>query len=382
MEAQNNVLAPRVKGVCPGLTDPMVTGDGLLTRIRPAGRPVTADQWRCVATIANTLGNGVVELTSRANIQIRGLDTDGLEQAITLSVKAGLSTGDALADQRRGIIVNPLAGNDPDAHHTQSSELATEIVKALTDAQLADLPAKWAIVVDDDGTWPLELPMADLRLVAERDHRWSVCAPHLVGITDRPVEWTVRFAEVCNTHRCRGRDLTVVQRADLLPLQPVGDRPVPRSHSATRPGVRRGRDGGNVVTAPFLGVCTAADIERIAELVDRSGHEPRLTPTRSLAWVHLDQPAIDTISTVCDDLGWLTTSDDDRALVTACIGSLGCNASHIDTHAYAEALVADGVHEPTHLSGCVKQCGAPQQVTRIYATASGMVAVDADKDCT
>src|SRR5260370_38402398 len=65
--------APLRRGVCPGLSQPMVTGDGLLARITPTGATISCDAFRALCAAARRRGNGVMEVTSRGSVQIRGL---------------------------------------------------------------------------------------------------------------------------------------------------------------------------------------------------------------------------------------------------------------------------------------------------------------------
>ncbi|MDG1679564.1 MAG: cobalamin biosynthesis protein CobG, partial [Tateyamaria sp.] len=62
-----------VKGWCPDVHRPMHSGDGLLVRIRPRLGRLTIKQVLELCEISLTHGNGAIDLTSRANIQIRGI---------------------------------------------------------------------------------------------------------------------------------------------------------------------------------------------------------------------------------------------------------------------------------------------------------------------
>ena len=61
------------RGACPGLSAPMPTGDGLLVRLLPIGT-IPLDAFAALCAAAQAHGNGVIEVTARGSIQVRGLD--------------------------------------------------------------------------------------------------------------------------------------------------------------------------------------------------------------------------------------------------------------------------------------------------------------------
>ena len=60
------------RGVCPGLSAPMETGDGLLARLLPNG-PMPLDAFIGLCEAARVHGNGIIEVSARGSLQIRGL---------------------------------------------------------------------------------------------------------------------------------------------------------------------------------------------------------------------------------------------------------------------------------------------------------------------
>jgi sulfite reductase beta subunit-like hemoprotein len=87
-------------------------------------------------------GNGVVELTRRANLQLRGLRADTLGAAQAELVEAGLLAPDPATDERRNVLAAPAAGLDPteiaDIRPITSHLLA--LLTGATDAPPAPLP--------------------------------------------------------------------------------------------------------------------------------------------------------------------------------------------------------------------------------------------------
>ena len=80
---------PLAKGWCPGVLRPMASGDGFIARVRPRGAALSFEALAMLARAAGELGNGLADLTTQANIQLRGLDAAGVaELAIRLAFPA------------------------------------------------------------------------------------------------------------------------------------------------------------------------------------------------------------------------------------------------------------------------------------------------------
>jgi precorrin-3B synthase len=96
------------RGACPTLARPMRTGDGLLVRIDPIGHELTPHGLAGLADAARRHGNGLLELTARGSLQIRGLSESSVP-ALAAAIRA---RGIELA---KGVVVRtgPLAGLDP-----------------------------------------------------------------------------------------------------------------------------------------------------------------------------------------------------------------------------------------------------------------------------
>src|SRR5258707_15227657 len=84
-----------VKGWCPGALRPMLSGDGLIVRLRPFCGAFRLEQARGLADLARRLGKGHSDLTRRANLQLRGLVEDPLPQLHAALGQLGLVGPDA-----------------------------------------------------------------------------------------------------------------------------------------------------------------------------------------------------------------------------------------------------------------------------------------------
>ena len=90
-----------LRGWCPGLFEPMPTGDGLLVRVKPPGGVLGAAAARLVAQAASAHGSGEMALTGRASLQCRGFSARSAPLFAEAIVAAGLASADPDAERER-----------------------------------------------------------------------------------------------------------------------------------------------------------------------------------------------------------------------------------------------------------------------------------------
>ena len=149
------------RGACPGLSTPMPTGDGLLVRLTPTGTiPLPAFQHLCAA--ARRQGNGIVEVTGRGSIQVRGLNAASVPRFGEAVAALGIAAEDGIA-----VLSNALAGLDP-TEVFDASPLVADLRHALTRTSLAArLAPKVSVIVDGGGALNLDNVSADVRICAQ-----------------------------------------------------------------------------------------------------------------------------------------------------------------------------------------------------------------------
>ena len=382
--------APVVRGWCPGVFDPLLTGDGWLVRVRCPGGVISPPGLRLVADLAAGGGSGQIELTSRANLQLRGLHEDVLDATGRTLVDAGLAATDARTDGWRAIVASPLAGHDP-AAVTDTGPLVAELAGRLPTEVDGPAPSKFGVLVDDGGCWPLGHVDADLHLRpapgggwsvgvrGQHRHRFDIDSVEWVGSGDDPGAVAIAAARLCAAEQQR-MDVVIAARGLSTVLAALGATPAApseqRSTTDDRPGRREHPDPErcSLVAAPFLGRLDATTLRALAALAEADAAAVRLTTARSLAFCGIRRDRVGSVTARLEELGLLTTATDTRAQLSACVGSRGCEAGRADTWAEAERL-AERMARPdggrVHLSGCDKACGAPRDVTHLVAVGPG-----------
>ena len=360
---------PAAKGWCPSLFAPMRAADGWLVRVKPPGGALSVACAKCVAGAAERFGNGTIELTSRANLQVRGLADEGIGPFAAAIVGAGLADPDPEREARRRVIHPPLAGADPAAAR-DAGRLAAEIEAALAgDPGLADLPAKFTVAVDGGGGLTLGGTGADV-VVAWVDGRWLAAPAGADGGAEvADAEAVVRlaraFLEVSGRCAARPRRMRALvgaigsaalfAAAELDRVAEMEPRAKPQAIGWLAYG--DGRRGAFGLGLPF-GTMSAATLAGIAAIaVEWGDGSLRLTPWRAMALPGVEAAEAPALAAKAARLGLIADPSDPRRAVTACIGRAGCAAAAVDARADAAMLLRRGLKIAVHVSGCSKGCG-------------------------
>ncbi|WP_426439216.1 precorrin-3B synthase [Bradyrhizobium genosp. P] len=335
--------AVAIKAWCPGALRPMQSGDGLVVRVRPHGGRLDAKQAAGIADLAGQYGNGLIDLTSRANLQIRGVGDHGYPPLIDGLARLGLLDPDPETEARRNVLVTPFwsAGDD-------TSSLAAELELGLASTPL-DLPTKFGFAIDDGSERTLAGASADVRI--ERDGAGglmvradgaklgrAVTRGEAVPVALALAEWFVTSGggeserRRMAAHIAEGASLPKTLRGDAKPARQSAE-PAP---GLCPPGAMVGVAFGQV---PHL---TLGHLATHAQAI-------RLTPWRMLL--------VEGMREMLCGADLITRADDPVLRVIACSGAPRCGEAHADTRALASALAP---HIPAdarlHVSGCAKGC--------------------------
>ena len=132
---------------------------------RDPGR-MSPHELRVLADAARHFGNGHIDLTRRANLQLRGVSEGSLPSLHDAIARLGLLDDSPDGEAVRNVMINPLAGMDP-AEVLDARGVGRELERRLaTEKSIWALPSKFGFIVDGGGVLSLAEQRADVRLVA------------------------------------------------------------------------------------------------------------------------------------------------------------------------------------------------------------------------
>src|SRR4051795_3699400 len=132
---------------CPGALQTHAAADGALARVRVPGGLLGAGQLRALAAAARELGDGGLELTSRGNVQLRGLDQDDVPALGERLAAAGLLPS-ATHERVRNVLASTLSGRAGGLVDVRPWVAAFDS-GLQADPALADLPGRFLATFDD-----------------------------------------------------------------------------------------------------------------------------------------------------------------------------------------------------------------------------------------
>jgi precorrin-3B synthase len=384
------IAAPQRRGTCPGLSDPMPTGDGLLVRLRPLGT-VPLDAFAQLCAAARRHGNGVIEITSRGSIQVRGLSA-----ASAPRFAAGIAALNIAAADGVPILCNPLAGLAADELF-DAAALAEELRHALAQTSLAQkLSAKISVVIDGGGALNLATVPADIRLSSEKTAGDIALRVGIGGdnasaadlgliAPAHGAEVAMRLLEFMAQHgrNTRARDIVADEGiaefhsaiADLLLSarpresgnQKLASRVRGNERKTSSPIGRFRLHDGSLACGIGLafGHADATILEQLADAANAAGASGfRAASGRALLAPGLAPNTAAPFVAAAEQLGFIVRADDPRRAIVACAGAPVCASAYIASRELAPRIAGRAAFT-VHISGCAKGCAqaAPAALT-------------------
>ena len=372
------LTSPQRRGACPGLSAPMMTGDGLLVRLLPIGT-IALDAFAALCAAARQHGNGIIEVTSRGSIQFRGLSAASAPRFAAAVAGLGIAAGDGIP-----VLINPLAGLDAE-DMIDAGALAADLRLALAQRSLTPkLSAKVSVAIDGGGAVDLDGITADVRLRARAVNGVAALdvsvggdrqrAAHLGCVAGQDgVAVTIRLLEILvRRGRVRAREVLAAEgiaafHSAVEDLLVTADGRRDSGHRRKEPlglhGLRDGTFAYGVGLA--FGHADATSLRRLGETAGAAGASGmRAAPGRLLMVVGLTQQTTSSFAAAAEALGFIVHADDPRRHVVACAGAPICASANIAARALAPQIAAtaaphlDGSFK-IHISGCAKGCAHP-----------------------
>lgn len=325
-----------VKGWCPDAWRPMQAGDGLLVRVKPRLGRLTRAQLVGLCAAAEKHGNGLIDMTRRANLQLRGVRESGWQALLDRLMALDLVDADPVREQRRNILVAPDWQADDDSHR-----IARELLDRLD--ELPDLPGKAGFVIDAGQACALRGEAGDFRI--ERSGEGGL----ILRADGRPAGRAVARGDEVDSLIALAKWFDASGGADAgrmarhkaaLPDWAQGGIPPSPAGAPIAPGPH---DMGMAYGLPFGRVEASA----LAGAVDNAlVQAARATPWRVLLLEGVPPHA---------PTGLIADPADPLLHVDACPGAPACPQASVATRDLARRL-APHVDGRLHVSGCAKGC--------------------------
>ncbi|MFN6466239.1 MAG: precorrin-3B synthase [Nostoc sp. DedVER02] len=395
---------------CPGLFYATPAADGILSRIRIPGGIISSQQCRAIADIADQHGGGYVDVTNRANLQVREIRTGIDAEVLKHLQNIGLGSHNSVVDHIRNIMTSPTAGIDPQelidtrpfvqdwdnyiAAHPALSGLSAKfsvcfdgggiirVCDRLNDILFA------AVLVDGDVYFRLHLsvgakgqPPSDTGILLPPEQ----CLPLLAALAEVYLAHTkttnkrrLRLLELLNTLGCENYLQEVQQRLPFpllygeagkyLTPQPLKEfSAIPQGegkyqHIGIHPQPQQGLFYIGIVLP--LGRLESRQIKGLADLAAKYGSGSlRLTPWQNLLLTDIPLQWLGDIQSEIAFLGLDSSATNIKSALVACSGNRGCASSATDTKSHALALAEYLETRVTldcpiniHFTGCEKSC--------------------------
>lgn len=378
--------------------------DSYMCRLRLAGGVISSGQLAGLAKLVDEQAAGHVDITTRANVQIREIGAKNTVDILMGLHDLGIINRGSGADNIRNVTATPTAGIDP-------QELIDTLPLArrmhhyiLNHREMYGLPRKFNIAFDGGGKISALEDTNDIGFTAVRHDGKVSFRLTLGGITGHkdfardtgillqpddciPVAAAIVRAFVDHgdrTDRKKARLKYVLDRLGFdgflkevekhlpvgvslarVPLESCEPRPEPDRYGHI--GFHRQKQAGLNYCGIVLpvGRMTSDQMRGLARISNLYGNgDLRLTVWQNLLITHIPQEKIEDVTREVESLGLSTTASNVRGALVACTGSAGCKFANANTKKHAMEIAnhldARGIlmDKPLniHVTGCPNSC--------------------------
>jgi ferredoxin-nitrite reductase len=374
--------------------------DAFMSRLRIPGGVLRSYQLREIARTARDLTTGYIQITTRANLQLRLIQPKDAPEFLSRIQGCGLHTRGAGADNIRNLTANPTAGIDP-YEVIDVLPYCREIGQQIINHRdFYNLPRKFNIAFDGGGLIGSVEDTNDLgaRAVKVGDEVFFRIAAggatgHKsfakdMGVLVPPNEIVGVLLAMVRVFIAKGNrtDRKKARLKHLLDAMPMSDF-VSLTEQQLKRELRKGNEGLDQPRAEFphshvgtypqkqqglhylgarvpVGHLTAKQLDRLADLADHYGSgEVRLTVWQNFIIPNVPAAYTGTVAKALQKMGFPTTMSNVSSGIIACTGSRYCKFAQSDTKGHALALIKHlekklPLDQPVniHFTGCPNSC--------------------------
>ena len=370
-----------------------------MNRIRITAGELTSDQAREIAAIAYEHGHGIVDVTTRANLQVQGLGIERLPEIAERLAAVGLTSKQTGHDNVRNVFAHPFSGLLAD-ELIDTRRLCRDVTALFVDSrEYSDLPRKFNICLNGTAEHSVHFWTQDLSFLACRVGRevlFQVLVagtqgqnPHLawhLPVLVHPEQVVAVTAALLDLFRAEGsrekrhqaRLRYLVERIGIdavkawvderVPLRPWPDLPAPAPAARADdlvgwfPQVQSGLWTMGLCVP--LGRLSWRQLEALAVLAKRWGDgQLRTTHEQGIAVIDIPGGFRDAAATDAAAVGLSMHADTLARNTVACTGTQFCNIAVTETKGAMfrlmetlrqRALALHGIR--IHMSGCPSSC--------------------------
>jgi ferredoxin-nitrite reductase len=381
--------------------------DAFMLRLRLPGGILAASQASGIADIAERFGGGYVDITTRANLQIREVGAAHPLDVLMAVDELGLTSRGAGADNIRNLTGSPTAGIDPQELIDTRPLTRALYHYILNHRELYGLPRKFNIGFDGGGRVGVLEDTNDIGFAAVRVGSGKAVPEGVYfrmllggltghgsfagdsGVLLEPQEVVSAAAAIVRvfidhgdrTDRKKARLKYLIERWGVEKLMEEAARHMPAPWRVASPAIceprgaidRHAHIGIHPQAQPglcYLGVTArasrldAAQLRRLAEIAARHGSGTlRLTVWQNLLVSDIPDAQVEATVAEIEALGLATNASPLRSGLVACTGNAGCKFALADTKRHALALadyleprIALDAPLNIHLTGCPNSC--------------------------
>ena len=381
------------------------TSGQFMMRVRVTNGQASSTQLRMLATAARNLGNGILDLTTRQQIQLRAITINNVPQILQALDEVDLSSFQTGMDNIRGVTCCPLSGITAAELFDASPVVAEDTSTFLKNKEFTNLPRKLNVGITGclencTHSETQDIGLTPATRLSDGKHGFNVAVGGKMGsggmvvaepldVFIAPSEAARLVAEITLLFRDEGaRDQRTKARLAFLiqdwgvnrfrvVLEERWGHPLERAQQDARfsgttdhLGVQAQNQSGLVAVGLCVptGRVTSDQLDELARLAEVYGSgEIRLTPSQNAIIVNvpdarssdlLAEPLLQDLSPVPNPFA--------RGLVT-CTGTDYCNLALIETKGTGKRLAdvlakqfPGGMPLTMHWSGCPAGCGNHQ----------------------